>query len=242
MPQARGLLPSRSTVPCIVSNVFGTGFAPLPPMPMPKTKRFVVMAAGLLILILLLMAILRRGGDGGEDGEEEGSRILPDTALVRRLPAPVASYLAECGYERTLTKEPVAFQRELNRCIAGLTAAMEAILRSDTARVPLLELQFSTHRQHMERTLERQGESLQAQPAREMLGSAAVLLANLWEARYAHVSGLSREVAQTRRTARELDRRAPLFDQREEVEEVLDRAGNAILLMAQEEARRAEPG
>lgn len=208
---------------------------------MSQRNGLLVAAAAVLVAALLFgLSRWRTAGEEATEDDRDPNRIALDSALVRRLPPPVVSYLAECGYERTLTDEPVAFQRELNRCIGGLADAMEAILRSDTARVPWLDLQFTAHRENIDRILETQGESLESAPAREMLGSAAVLLAQLREARYTHVPGLAREVAQTRRAARELEQGEPLFDQRSRVEEVLDRAGNAVVLMAQEEVRRAE--
>lgn len=201
----------------------------------PRQRTLLIyLASGVSVLALVLLVVRfvpgrERAVEGRGPEDRPAASVGSDT---RSLPRGVAEYVAGCGPERDLPSDPASLQEEVTRCLQALTSAIEAVMRSDTTRSWILEQHFSVHRRNVARLSETRRGAIPPAAVGEALGSAAVLLAYLWEVRYREVPGLAREVAEVRRSTRWIDDQVSLEDQRAEVEEVFDEAAAAIVLMA----------
>lgn len=210
------------------------------------TRRWLYLATLVATIAVALVGLRQCGERQGarEDGDGEGegltARAALDTATIRRLPLPLAEYLASCDPAAPLPDADVEYHARVVQCTDRLMASVEMLFHRNSQAGAVLEWAFVTHRDQIREVARNPGSSFDTSPVRSAMNSTVVLMAHLWDTRYRTVPGLTREVAQARRAARRVNPEIPVGDQRDAVEDFLDRAGNAALLMALSHLKRGE--
>lgn len=173
-------------------------------------------------------------GDEQRSSEAERPLVeLTDTAMIRRLPLPVAQYLAECS-PAAGAEEPAARVYDFTvGCVERMTRSLDALIRSDTVGRARIDWQFGAHRGAVDDLVRRgPAEAAPVRDIRELMTSAAYLLTQLQRARFRSDADLGARVADLRRAARAVRDDRPLGEQREQVARFFGRGGDVLYLMA----------
>jgi hypothetical protein len=197
-------------------------------------------AAGMLVALLLWLALGPRPGER-LDGSGGGDRSVTDDVWLSGLPGPLAGYLGDCALGAETPDAADGFNRHAADCAGSLADAIAVILEADTTRAQLLEWQFGTYDREVD-VFQESGWAAAGTGGelRDVLMPGALLLVSIQRSRFGDVPEMSGEVAELRRSVREIDRQRTAFDQRASVVDFFDTAGEVLILMAEHISARGE--
>jgi hypothetical protein len=193
---------------------------------------------GLLLLALLLWLFMGRGGD---DDVAPGLVVPADTtaatadtvARTGAIPPAVAEYLT---FSRTpdAAQEMGAQHEYTAGGIRRLVAALDALVAQDTIGQTAIEPQLQQLRANADRMQDTPADSpTHSNAARDAFTSAAELMETIRTERYPQDPALQRQVTQAREAATGVQPGEPLLEQRDRVQQFFERAGEALLTIAE---------